>query len=201
MNSKDRILQAAEDMFYQKGYPLTTIRDIAAKAKMNSAVINYHFGSKENLYLTILKKMEKALNSVCIKSDIPENDLFVKNFIKNSFTEVCLQHKVFHLYLKEQSQFSTEASEKLVRKFQDKHLKHFSSLVRLQSHNEIPNKKIELLYHSIFGMVKELFRSHKIKLHKEREDKNAQDIEEVISYIDQNYLTKGFLLFFQLNPN
>ncbi|MCD8496110.1 MAG: TetR family transcriptional regulator [Bacteroides graminisolvens] len=85
MNSKDRILQAAEDMFYQKGYPLTTIRDIAAKAKMNSAVINYHFGSKENLYLTILKKMEKALNSVCIKRDISENDLFVKNFIKKFF--------------------------------------------------------------------------------------------------------------------
>lgn len=56
MTSKDNILQVAEDIFYQKGFALTTIRDIADKAKMNNAVVNYYFGSKENLYLTILKK-------------------------------------------------------------------------------------------------------------------------------------------------
>lgn len=192
MNTKEHILQVAEDMFYQKGYPLTTIRAISHIAKMNSAVINYHFGSKENLYLTLLKKMENALNSVCIKKDISQNDLTLKEFIKNSLEQVCFQYKVFHLYIKEQSQYSTEATENLVKKLQYMHLEHFRLLIQLQFPLKISNRKVELIYYSIFGMVKELLRTHKIKINNDKVDSNLLDIEIIISYIDQKYLIPNF---------
>lgn len=192
MTSKDNILQVAEDIFYQKGFALTTIRDIADKAKMNNAVVNYYFGSKENLYLTILKKIENALNSICIKRDIPENDIVVKEFIINSLKEVCLQYKVFHIYLKEQSQYSSVATENLVRKFQYKHFEYFRLLIQLQFSHNISNQKSELMYYSIFGMVKELLRNHKIKVNDGSKNSNLLDIEMVISYIDHNYLIPNF---------
>ncbi|VTR41141.1 TetR/AcrR family transcriptional regulator [Sphingobacterium thalpophilum] len=190
MNTKDQILQAAEEMFYQKGYPLTTIRDIANKAKMNSAMIHYHYGSKEILFLTLLKKMENGLNNICLKRSSVENDMLIKAFIIDSLKETCSRHKVFHLYLKEQSQPSTEEIGEFVERLKHKHFNHFSSLVQVQnkqSTNKITNKRAELIYYSVFGMIKELFRSHKIKTNNEdRENNNLIDIETVIMYIDKN---------------
>jgi AcrR family transcriptional regulator len=51
-----RLLDAAEELFCQKGFDGTSIRDITKKANCNVAAVNYHFGSKENLYLAIFKR-------------------------------------------------------------------------------------------------------------------------------------------------
>lgn len=48
-NSKEAIVEAAVHLFNTKGYNGTSIRDIAAKAKVNSANINYYFKSKHGL--------------------------------------------------------------------------------------------------------------------------------------------------------
>lgn len=46
---KERILSAAEELFAEKGFTGTSVRDISKRAKVNIAMINYYFGSKENL--------------------------------------------------------------------------------------------------------------------------------------------------------
>jgi AcrR family transcriptional regulator len=53
---ENRLLDAAEELFCQKGFAGTSIRDITAKADCNVAAVNYHFGSKEKLYLQIFKQ-------------------------------------------------------------------------------------------------------------------------------------------------
>ncbi len=45
-----RILHAAAGIFSERGYAATTIRMISARAKVNLAAVNYHFGGKEALY-------------------------------------------------------------------------------------------------------------------------------------------------------
>ena len=47
---------AANKLFTQKGYSATTTRDIAKEAGTNLALINYHFGSKENLYKKVVRE-------------------------------------------------------------------------------------------------------------------------------------------------
>ena len=47
---KDRLLDAAEGIFCERGFKGTSIRDIAASAGCNIASVNYYFGSKEKLY-------------------------------------------------------------------------------------------------------------------------------------------------------
>lgn len=49
-NVKDRLLNAAEGLFCERGFKGTSIRDIAASAGCNIASVNYYFGSKEKLY-------------------------------------------------------------------------------------------------------------------------------------------------------
>jgi TetR/AcrR family transcriptional regulator, fatty acid metabolism regulator protein len=56
----DKILKAARELFEEKGFDFTTVRDIAKKAEVNVALINYHFGSKELLLSTLVEEMANA---------------------------------------------------------------------------------------------------------------------------------------------
>ena len=56
-STKERILAVAGNIFGEKGYKDTTIRAIAARARVNVAAINYHFRDKESLYAAILEEV------------------------------------------------------------------------------------------------------------------------------------------------
>jgi TetR/AcrR family transcriptional regulator, regulator of cefoperazone and chloramphenicol sensitivity len=53
----ERILEAAQKLFAEKGLDATSVRDITAAADCNVAAVNYHFGGKENLYLESFRAM------------------------------------------------------------------------------------------------------------------------------------------------
>jgi AcrR family transcriptional regulator len=48
--TRDRLLDAAEELFAEHGYAGTSVREITAAAGCNLAAVNYHFGTKRNLY-------------------------------------------------------------------------------------------------------------------------------------------------------
>ena len=51
-----RILAVAQEVFAEKGYHEATVEDICSRAGSNIAAINYHFGSKEELYARVWRK-------------------------------------------------------------------------------------------------------------------------------------------------
>lgn len=53
--SKERIIKTAVALFADQGYASTGLRELAEKAGVNLAMVNYFFGSKKNLLLTILE--------------------------------------------------------------------------------------------------------------------------------------------------
>lgn len=53
--SRDLILAAARTEFEQRGYDATTVRAIAASAKVDPAMIHHYFGTKEKLFLAALE--------------------------------------------------------------------------------------------------------------------------------------------------
>jgi len=53
--TRQKLLAAAGEVFAQKGFRETTNADICEKAGANTAAVNYHFGSKENLYIEAWK--------------------------------------------------------------------------------------------------------------------------------------------------
>jgi TetR/AcrR family transcriptional regulator, regulator of cefoperazone and chloramphenicol sensitivity len=52
----ERLLVAAAELFAESGFHATTMRDIASRARANVAASHYHFGSKEDLYLRVLRR-------------------------------------------------------------------------------------------------------------------------------------------------
>lgn len=53
--TRQRLLEAAGEVFADVGFEKATVRDICKKAGANVAAINYHFRDKDNLYVEVLK--------------------------------------------------------------------------------------------------------------------------------------------------
>jgi AcrR family transcriptional regulator len=60
-DTRERILQASQKLFADKGFEATSVRDITTEAGCNVASVNYHFGGKENLYLETFRSMVAVL--------------------------------------------------------------------------------------------------------------------------------------------
>jgi len=56
-NTREKLLAAALEQFGEHGYDGATIRDIARAARVNIALVSYHFGSKEQLYHELLRSL------------------------------------------------------------------------------------------------------------------------------------------------
>ena len=54
-DKKEKILEVAEELFAQKGFEGTSVRELAKKAKINVAMISYYFGSKERLFESLVE--------------------------------------------------------------------------------------------------------------------------------------------------
>jgi AcrR family transcriptional regulator len=55
IETRQRLLEAAGEVFAEHGFRKSTVRDICSRARANVAAINYHFRDKEALYAAVLK--------------------------------------------------------------------------------------------------------------------------------------------------
>lgn len=56
-STKARILNAAEDVFAQRGFGGASTREIAARAQVNISSLHYHWASKETLYVAVFRNV------------------------------------------------------------------------------------------------------------------------------------------------
>jgi AcrR family transcriptional regulator len=54
--TQERLLAAAAALFAERGFFGTTVREIAQRAHVNIAAGHYHFGSKQELYLEVIRQ-------------------------------------------------------------------------------------------------------------------------------------------------
>ena len=63
MNTEQEILNAATELFLEKGYAATSTTDIAKRAGCNQALVHYYYRTKENLFRQIfVRNVENILN-------------------------------------------------------------------------------------------------------------------------------------------
>ena len=90
---KDRLLDAAEELFCEHGFEGTSIRDLAARAKCNIAAANYHFGSKRQLYIEMFRRhMTELVNRQManlrevMRSENPTLEQLLKKTVKTGLS-------------------------------------------------------------------------------------------------------------------
>jgi len=61
-----RLLEAAVEVFGERGFAAAPVRDICRQANVNIAAVNYYFGDKERLYVEALK-----FAHTCMTDEVP----------------------------------------------------------------------------------------------------------------------------------
>lgn len=61
-STRDRILDAAENLFADKGFGATSLRAITSLAGVNVAAVNYHFGTKDALIQAVFHRLLDPVN-------------------------------------------------------------------------------------------------------------------------------------------
>jgi AcrR family transcriptional regulator len=82
------LLDAAEELFCERGFEGASVRDIAAFAKCNIASVNYYFGGKEDLYIAMFRRYVSKLFDEHItniqkimKSDHPTVEQLIRTLV------------------------------------------------------------------------------------------------------------------------
>ena len=66
---RERLLDAAEGFFSEKGFDSTSVRDLTATADSNIAAVNYYFGGKEKLYIEVFHRRMGAIRNIRVNSN------------------------------------------------------------------------------------------------------------------------------------
>ena len=61
-DTKERLLDAAEEVFAREGYRAASLRAITTRAAVNLAAVNYHYGSKRGLVEAVFARRLQVMN-------------------------------------------------------------------------------------------------------------------------------------------
>lgn len=64
IGSKEKILQAASELFYRNGYLATSVDDIIERSQVSKSNFYYHFKSKEDLGLAVLEQHQENFQAM-----------------------------------------------------------------------------------------------------------------------------------------
>ena len=80
LSARERLLAAATNLFAQKGYAATTVREIVAEANVTKPVLYYYFRNKEGIYLSLMRetygKFDKFLDTFLAEKGTATQKLF-----------------------------------------------------------------------------------------------------------------------------
>ena len=128
VDKKSHIMNVAINLFADRGFEGTSIRDLAHEAGVNVAMINYYFGSKEKLVEAIIdekamymKDRIEELESNSTLSDIDKIDALIEDYVTRILTGASF-HKFVHKELmdtkrEEIHQFLSNAFAKNTKNF------------------------------------------------------------------------------------
>jgi len=105
MDKREHIIDIAINLFAEKGFEGTSIRDLATAAEVNVAMVNYYFGSKEKLFEAMIEHkssyIRESLEEISTdksKSEIEKIDAIIEIYVSRLLSEY-KYHRVLHTEL------------------------------------------------------------------------------------------------------
>ena len=101
-DKQEHIINAAIELFAEKGFEGSSIRDLANRAGVNVAMVNYYFGTKENLFQSIVEfkagfmrgKLDE-INADTTLSEIEKIDRIIESYVSRLLSQPYF-HRIIH---------------------------------------------------------------------------------------------------------
>jgi len=165
-SSREALLESAEELFTEKGYAAVSTRELAERANVNLGAIQYHFGSKAQLFVeTIRSVMSRQMEEAPVFSNenIPatKEDAAVElcRFIRRLAYNTCHPQgpdvcRMMHREILGATSQNEELREVLVSSVVEEIFRPFDervkSIVRMLS-SEAPESTVHMINQSIYG--------------------------------------------------
>ncbi|HEY1785105.1 MAG TPA: CerR family C-terminal domain-containing protein [Pirellulales bacterium] len=155
-STKARILEAAGNVFAQKGFEAGTVREICQLADVNLAAINYHFGDKRRLYLAAVSHAYSARQDELALAEWPagtraEDRLrtWVGAMMERLLGE---DRQPWHMQLMMREVASPDvACEALVKEYIRPHFEVLAGILKELMPADVPQERAALLVFSVVG--------------------------------------------------
>ena len=131
-NGETAILEAAEILFAEKGFEGASIRAIAEKAKVSKANVFHHFGSKDELYLAVLRSAATESGKILTELEgVPGNQRErLREFASRHLQSILGHQHVTRLILREALEGGSERGKELAEKVVGKSFSRMVDLCR-----------------------------------------------------------------------
>jgi AcrR family transcriptional regulator len=161
--TRERILDEAESLFGQKGYHGVSIREITRAARCHVGAVNYHFGSKKNLYLSVFRErwMRRSLKmQQCFRDSLAGREPTTPAEVVRALAEAFLEgdiseeerlrhHQLMAREMAKPSEAMDMVAEEITRPF----MKELAGMIGPAMPKEIEQERIMLNILSIFAQV------------------------------------------------
>ncbi|MCD8031558.1 MAG: TetR family transcriptional regulator [Bacteroides sp.] len=90
---EQKLIDAAREVFYEKGYNGATVRDIAKKAEVNLALLHYYFKTKDKIFEVVFQEALELLFTKLNKALVSDTHLFEKiTLMVSSYISTATKH-------------------------------------------------------------------------------------------------------------
>jgi AcrR family transcriptional regulator len=104
--TRDRILDAALDLFIEKGYDKTSLREIAEQLGFTKAALYYHFESKQDILMALHLRLHEFGREALLKmGDQPATLASWQGMLHDVLEQMLDNRKIFLLHERNQAAF------------------------------------------------------------------------------------------------
>lgn len=97
MNTREKIIKTALELFITNSYDVTSLNDVAKKVGISKPAIYHHFNSKDELFMEVVNAFLKELDSIFNTMTNLEGKL--ENNLKNTLTSLESLINYYHNYI------------------------------------------------------------------------------------------------------
>lgn len=193
--TRDKIITAAKELFENNGFDFTTVRDIAQKAEVNVALINYHFGNKETLLQSIIEEFSNETYlklSGITRSDadpVAKMELAIDVMLDKIFNNRKFHQMLHHELSTSQRPDINEMIIKIIRR----NRQELRQIIEEGQKKKVfrQNFDIELTLGTLFGLFHQVTNDGYKFLLKETDEKLRMRLREHTQQIVSHFLMKN----------
>lgn len=189
---RERILEAAGEIFADRGFRGATVRKICERARVNVAAINYYFGGKEKLYAEVLRHwhdfaIQKYPLLLGVGEDAPVDEQ-LRGFIRSFLFRLLDKGKPawFGKLMMRELTEPTRSFERLVKEIVRPRDRILASIVQKMIGTSVSEEEIRLCCASIIGQCLYYYNAMYVITRLYHQDVSKPDeIERIAEHIMQ----------------
>jgi AcrR family transcriptional regulator len=155
--TRQRILDVAQELFARHGYNGVSLREITRRAKVNIASVHYHLGSKEHLLLEVLRRGAAPLvekrDSVLRRLPKPHQlEDIIRAFVGPVFGEPSAKHILFGELRARLVFENNKLVDRMLSELFDESTRHFVEAIS-DCLPKLPRKDLFFRMHYLLGVM------------------------------------------------